>query len=207
MMMDMPPFDPGVEIVAATHGMSKGLGQTDGPQLVMTGRVKSGDFGIFARIKNVDSGGAYGEANAGLTWQPKLGGLDLELGVIGKTMVQPPLNADRHAIEFDAGIGRKFGSVTPKLKLTYSPDDLGSTGQSFFYRAEVAWKVADKWRLSGQVGRRDRDGGPDYWMGDIGISYHLASHILADVRFHTTDKGDYGDAYKRRIVGSIRASF
>ena len=37
-MIDLPPPDPGVEIVLATRGYSKGLAQTDGVQGI--GRVE-----------------------------------------------------------------------------------------------------------------------------------------------------------------------
>ncbi len=34
-MFDLPPPEPGIEIVVASRGMSKGVAQTEGPQLVV----------------------------------------------------------------------------------------------------------------------------------------------------------------------------
>jgi hypothetical protein len=34
MFFGLPPADPGIELTVASHGMSKGLGQTEGPQIV-----------------------------------------------------------------------------------------------------------------------------------------------------------------------------
>ena len=39
-----PPPDPGIEIVLATKGMSKGLSQTDDAQLVVRGELAFGSF-------------------------------------------------------------------------------------------------------------------------------------------------------------------
>ena len=51
MPFDLPPPDPGIEISVATRGMSKGIAQTEGPQMIARSSVKFGDvqFGDLAR--------------------------------------------------------------------------------------------------------------------------------------------------------------
>ncbi|HEY0629347.1 MAG TPA: hypothetical protein VGD23_08465, partial [Sphingomicrobium sp.] len=60
-MLDLPPPDPGIEVSVASRGMSKGIAQSEGPQLTAKPFVKLGNVQVGAQWKNVSSSAASGE--------------------------------------------------------------------------------------------------------------------------------------------------
>ena len=62
MPFDLPPPDPGFEISVASRGMSKGIAQTDGPQVIVRASARSGVLEAGGQWKNVSSDTAWGEA-------------------------------------------------------------------------------------------------------------------------------------------------
>src|ERR1043165_5336218 len=76
-MLDLPPPAPSLEIVVASQGMSKGLRQTDGIQLVGRGELALGDVYVALLAKNVSSPVADAEAQAWLGYRTHAGGFEL----------------------------------------------------------------------------------------------------------------------------------
>ena len=72
-MFDLPPPDPGIEFVVASRGMSKGIAQTEGPQVVVKPFVQMGPVQLGAQWKNVSSAVAGGESAIFANASPKLG--------------------------------------------------------------------------------------------------------------------------------------
>jgi len=79
-MLDFPPLDPGIEIVVASRGISKGIAQTEGPQLVARPFVQMGPVQLGSQWKNVSSAVAGGEAAVFANVAPKLGPFQLSMG-------------------------------------------------------------------------------------------------------------------------------
>ncbi len=79
-MLDLPPPDPGIEISIASRGISKGIVQTVGPQLVARAMLGLGDLHLGGQWKNVTSRVAEGEAAGFVTWQRKFGRVQTSLG-------------------------------------------------------------------------------------------------------------------------------
>ena len=61
MPFDLPPPDPAAEIFVSSHGMSKGIGQSDGPQIIPKASLRLGAVQFGAQWKNVTSTSANGE--------------------------------------------------------------------------------------------------------------------------------------------------
>lgn len=199
---------PSVEATLATQGMSKGLRQTEDPQLIVRPQLTFGQFYGGAQIKNVDSPIAHAEASLFAGVKKKLLGFSLDGSVSYKFLVPAEDGAnDTGAFEFIAVAGRKIGPATARIALTYSPDDFGATGQSAYVFASAAADLSATTSLSGGVGRRERDNGADYTAFNLGLTQALGKHFSADLRYHDTAEGNFGETYRSRVIASMKAKF
>ena len=110
-MFDLPPPDPAFEISVASRGMSKGIAQTDGPQVIVRGSGRSGPFEAGGQWKNVTSSSSRGEAAVFVNASRSFGTLRLNGGASYKfaTGVRPP--ADTGSWEFTAGANAALGKL------------------------------------------------------------------------------------------------
>lgn len=91
--------------------------------------------------------------------------------------------------------------------MIYSPDDLGTTGQSTFYEAGLSFALREGTALSASAGRRERTGGPDYTAFNAGLAQTIYHSLTADLRYYDTAQSSFGNAYRGRFVASVRARF
>jgi uncharacterized protein (TIGR02001 family) len=206
-MLHLPPPDPSLEIVIASQGMSKGLRQTDGVQVLARGEIAFGHVYAGLLWKNVTSPAAEGEAQSYLGYRTRAGGFDLNaaIGYHHQTGVHGRTDSDR--FEFTASAARPFGALTPRLAATYSPDDFGGTRQSLYVEAGASLTVFPGASLSANLGRRERGGAADYTAFNAGASYTLRSILTFDLRYYGTAQSDLGEIYEPRLVGSVRLRF
>src|ERR1700712_2131270 len=99
-MFSFPSPDPGIEISAFSQGMSKGLRQSDGPQILVRPDVAIGALFVGAYFKNVTSPTADGEAAALIGLRRRVGGFDFGLSAAYKWNTGARSQADRNAFEF-----------------------------------------------------------------------------------------------------------
>ena len=196
---------PSIEIVAASQGMSKGLRQTSGLQLIVHPEVAIGPLFVGGYYKNVTSTTTEGEAAFLVGLRHRVAGFDLSASADYKWDPGSPAGVDGDAFEFNLTASRRFGPIVPHVSLTYSPDDLGATRRSLFTEAGAAVDLFAGFSVSAAAGRRARDGGPDYSAFNAGASYTIAHHLTLDVRYYGTDNGRLGDIYRNRLVASLRA--
>jgi hypothetical protein len=206
-MFDLPPPDPGIEIVLASRGISKGLAQTEGPQVLVRPEVAFGPVYIGAYAKNVTSLSLDGEAAPVVGFRTSAGGFDLAGSAALKLAVAPAGQTDGEALELAVSASRRIGPVTPRLSVTWSPDDLGSTGRSTYAEASAAWRLGGPVTLNAAYALRERAGGPDYRAFNAGLAYRLAAPLTAELRWYDTDRSGLGEPYRGRLVGSLRARF
>ena len=202
-MFDLPPPDPGIEISIASRGISKGIGQTDGPQLIGRGFVRFGDVQVGGQWKNVTSSVAEGEGAAFATWQRKLGRVQASLGVTLKFQTGVTEPTDDKALELNGSVAPKWGKLGVRVSAVYSPDDFGSAGQSLYVEGGPSYDVGKTLRVSANVGRRERDGSPDYTTLNAGVSKTLGKLTL-DARYYDSAQGELGEQYDERVVVSAR---
>lgn len=206
-MFDLPPPEPGIELVLATRGYSKGLAQTEGVQGIGRFELRFGQFTLATQYKNITSATAEGEAAFSGIWKGKAAGFDLGMTASWKRLVGLDGQVDPDTFEFIPTVSRKFGPLTAKLSVTYSPDDLGSTGESAWVEASAAWKLDGKTNLVAAVGRRERDGSTDYTAFNAGVTRTLFKGITADLRYYDSARSELGENFEGRVVGAIRARF
>lgn len=206
-MFSLPSPDPGIEISAASQGISKGLRQSEGIQILVRPELAVGPLFVAAFWKNVTSPTADGEGAALIGLRGRAGGFDLAVSAAYKLNTGARAQADRDCIEFTATASRRFGRVTPRINLIYSPDDLGGTRASLYAEAGASLSLFAGASLSANVARRTRDGGPDYTAFNAGASYTITNSLTADLRYYDTAQSRLGVIYRPRLVASARLHF
>ena len=203
-MWALPPVDPGLEISVATQGMSKGLLQSNGPQVVSRATLKSGQFQLGGQWKNISTNSAKGEASAIAGWSRRSGSFDLGLSAAYKVLTSASGSGNRSSVELSGTVGRKVGNVSLKGSAVFSPNDLGSTRQSLYVEGGPSFDLPAKFKLSANIGHRWRQRSPNYTSFNIGVSRPVLKMLTADVRLYDTDEGELGRNYERRVVGSLK---
>jgi len=203
-MWDLPPPDPGIEILIASRGISKGIAQTDGIQIVPKAFVQLGQVQIGGQWKNITSPVADGEAAAFVNYAPKLGAFQLALGAAYKFQTNVIGNPDHDAFEFTAGASRKIGKAGFRTSAVFSPDDIGGSRRSLYLEAGPSFDLDGSTRLSANIGRRSRVAGLNYTSFNAGVSKTFAKKVTVDVRYYDTAQGELGEIYDDRFVVSAR---
>lgn len=203
-MIDIPPPDPGIEISIASRGYSKGLAQTDGIQVVARPELAFGPVWIGAYAKNVDSSTAEGEGGTTLGLRTGVAGFDLAASATWKIAIQPHGTLNDDALELFGSVGRRLGPVNARLSVTWSPNDLGSTDETLWAEAGLTWTLRPGTALVANIGRRGRDGGPDYTAFNAGLTQTLFGPFSADLRWYDTSRSAQGDNFEGRFVATLR---
>ena len=206
-MFELPPPDPAIEIHLASRGYSKGLAQTDGAQFLIRGELETGPLFAQAQWKNVDTNHAGGEAVLLVGLHRQLGGFDVRVTAGYKFLTGTQTQVDEDALEFTAQASRSFGRFTPRLQLTWSPDDVGGTRQSLYAEASAGFRLARRTTVTAYAGRRERSGGDDYTTFGAGIAQKIGDHVTAELRWYDTMQSARGDAYEGRAVAALRLRF
>lgn len=204
MMIDLPPPDPGLELVVASRGISKGIAQTDEVQVLARAHVRIGTAQAGAQWKNITSPVAGGEAALFVNGTRKLSGFNFSVTAAYKFYTEVERNTDSEALELTGGVSREFGPLQARLSLVYSPDDLGGTGRSVHVEVGPTITLTSALKASANVARRTRTGGEDYTAFNVGVSQSLFDHVSVDLRYYDTAQGYFGEPYHRRFVFSAR---
>jgi hypothetical protein len=207
-MIDLPfALDPGIELSMATRGMSKGILQSEDPQFIGRFLLKADRLTLATQWKNVTSSLGDGEASASASLALPVKPVELAVGINYKHLTGVKGDGDTDAWEFNGSAQRKLGGVTLRFAAVYSPDDIGSTGQSLYLEGGTSLDLSKGWKISGSVGRRSRASAPDYRSYNVGIAKSVAGKMTVEVRYFGTDQGERGDLYRERLVGLIRLGF
>ena len=142
--------------MVATRGMSKGVAQTDGPQVIGKGFLRFNALQLGLQWKNVSSTSTDGEGSAFVSASRKFGSLQLTGGVAYKfngVKALPGLNAAVIYHRFDSDYGnRHYGdewnaSLGFKVKRTailakyanYQAKGFGVETEKFWLQLEFAY--------------------------------------------------------------------
>lgn len=205
-MPGVAPAVPVIEFNLSSTGMSKGIAQTSGPQVLARAEVGFGKLFIGGYAKNVDSSTSEGESAAVAAFRASAAGFDLGMGAAFKRAIDPAPGSDKSAFELNATAARKLGRVTPRVSVVWSPDDLGSTRQTVFAEAGASYRLSPLISASAAFGRRERGGGSDYYAWNAGVTWQALKRLSADLRYYDTDAGS-SQPFRARAVLSARAKF
>ena len=206
MAIDVPPPGPAFEFTLASHGMSKGIGQTDGPQVIARGMLRFSDVQTGIQWKNVNSSSAHGEGSLFVSGSHKFGSLQLNGGIAYKILTSAPRRVDSRSWEFTGSATRNFGRVSLRANAIFSPDDLGSARRSFFVEAGPVVQLGKDWAASAAIGHRSRQLGPDYTAFNAGLGKSIG-RIRLDVRYYDTNRSGIGNPYHARVAAAANIAF
>lgn len=205
-MVGLAPAVPAIEFNLSSTGMSKGIAQTTGPQMLVRGEVANGPLFAGGYFKNVDSSTSDGEAGVLVGIRAKAAGFDFGVSAAWKRAVEPVPGSDRSALEISAGAAFRTGRLTPRVSVVFSPNDLGGTRRSLFAEAGASYSFSPKLSASAAFGRRQRQGGIDYDAWNAGVTWQALKPLSIDLRYYDTDAGS-SQPYRARVVLSARARF
>ena len=200
-----PPV-PVIEFNLSSTGMSKGIAQTKGPQLLARGELGFGTLFVGAYVKNVDSSTSDAETAALVGVRTRAAGIDLVASAAWKRAVDPAPGSDANALEVSAAAGRKIGRITPRVSVVWSPDDLGGTRSTVFAEAGASYRLSSSLSASAAFARRQRGGGPDYDAWNAGLTWNALKPLSIDLRYYDTNAGS-AQPFRARVVISARARF
>ncbi len=206
-MFALPPIDAGVELVVSSRGMSKGIRQSDEPQVIPKAYVQIGGVQIGGQWKNVTSSTADGEAAAFFSASRKFGSLSVTVGAAYKFQTAAKGGTDTNSLEFTSAVSQKVGRLSVKVGATYSPDDLGRAKRSLYVEGGPAFDLTKTMKLSAGIGRRSRENGPNYLSMNAGATKTFFRSFAVDFRYYRTSRSELGDVYRQRIVIAGRWSF
>lgn len=204
-MFDLPPPDPAAEIVVASRGISKGVAQTKGPQIIPKASLRFGAVQIGAQWKNVTSTTANGEAALFVNGSRKFGSVLMNGGAAYKFQTGARGPTDSTSWEFSGGLSRKFGAVTARMNAIYSPNDLGQARRSLFVEAGPAVQLPRGWTVSAAIGHRSRQNGVNYTAFNAGVS-KTEKALTLDFRYYDTGRSSAGEIYDARFVALAKLS-
>ena len=202
-MFDLPPAVPAIEFSISSTGMSKGAAQTEGPQALFRGEIASGPVYLGAYAKNVTSSSAKGEAAALIGFRTEASGFEFGASAAWKRAIDPAPGSDSNALEVVTFASRRVGRLTPRLSVTWSPDDLGSTGRTTYAEMGASYRVTKAISASAAIGARERTGGLDYRAWNAGLAWVPVKRVTLDLRYYDTDRGS-DHPFRARMVASAR---
>ena len=189
----------------------RGVSQTEEDAAISAGvDMTNGVFYAGAWASNVsfagdDDTGVEADVYAGV--RPEFGGFNWDFGVVGY-LYDDPSGLDYDYVELKAAASRAIGPATVGAAVFWSPDFFGaSEDEATYAEVNAAFAPADRWTVSGAVGRQWLSSDLDYATWNVGLAYALTDTLAVDIRYHDTDEHDFGQVYESRAVASLKATF
>ncbi len=208
------PSSPSIawNVAASSDYVFRGVSQTEEDPAISGGvDLTGGTFYAGAWASNVAFPGdpdtdAEIDLYAGV--RPEFAGWNWDFGAVGYFYTSQPNGADYDYVEAKVATSRAIGPAIIGGALYWSPDFFGSAeDEATWVEANAALSPADKWTVSGAVGRQFVSSDFDYTTWNVGAAYQLTDTLALEVRYHDTDEHDFGDIYGSRAVVSLKAVF
>jgi len=202
----LPQPHPGFEISIATRGMSQGLSQTDGIQIIPRAFVRIGPIQLGGQWRNVSNPAANGVAAFFARVSRRAGGTQIDLGAAYRIRTGTGAHPDSRAWEFSLGARTILGKTALRLSVEYSPREF-EHGPALYIEGGATFGVGRATSVSVNLGRRESEGGPDYTSFNAGITRIVRQRLSLDARYYETDRSALGARYRGRIILAARLAF
>ena len=200
--------DVAFNVAGTTDYVFRGFSQTGEDPAIQAGvDLTAGSFYAGAWASNVDFGDdTDAEIDVYGGFRTETAGFALDLGVVGYLYTNAPNGADYDYVEFKAAASRPVGPATLGAAVYVSPDFFGVDEEATYAEVNAAFAPADKFTVSGAVGKQWLDVTDDYTTWNVGVAYAFTDNLVADVRYHDTDI-DGAPVADDRVVGTIKVLF
>ena len=197
------------QLGVASEYVGKGLGKSAGdPSLNGSIRISHGDFyGDVSASTAKLSQGSDAEIVTSVGWRPQAAGFAFDLSVVNRDLPGTRAGIDSNFWEYQADASRKFGRVSGRLRVNYTPDGFAATKEAWWIEAQAATALGPRTKASAAFGVRSADGGADYNAWNLGVKHNLTEQWAADIRWYDTDSHALGDNYDGRLVGALTYAF
>lgn len=199
-------------VAAASDYVFRGVSQTEEEAAISGGvDLTSGSFYAGAWASNVSYAGdadTNAEVDLYAGFRPEFAGWTWDVGAIAYLYASQPDGADYDYVEAKLAASRAIGPATIGFAAFYSPDFFGAAeDEATYVEANAAFSPADRWTVSGAVGRQFVSSDFDYTTWNLGVGYALADNLALDIRYYDTDEHGFGSVYESRAVASLKAVF
>ncbi|MFN4040862.1 MAG: TorF family putative porin [Brevundimonas sp.] len=208
------PANPSIawNVAVGSDYVFRGVSQTEEDAAISGGvDLTSGSFYAGAWVSNVafprdPDTNAEMDVYAGL--RPEFAGWVWDFGAVGYFYTGQPDGADYDYVEAKVAASRAIGPATVGAAVYWSPDFFGAAeDEATYVEATASFSPADRWTVSGAIGRQFLSSDFDYTTWNLGVARQLTDKLALDVRYHDTDEHDFGDIYGSRAVASLKAAF
>lgn len=189
----------------ASENVGKGLGKSEGePSVSGAVEVAQGDFYASFSASTVDMAqGADSELVSTIGYAPKIGAYSFDFSAMHKTLSGSAPGYDNRFMEYQADASRSLGPVGLRMRVNYSPDGSGGTGEAWWLELQGGVALDARSRATVAVGERITDGGTDYVAWNAGVKRKLTDELAVDVRWYDTDGHAFGERYEGRLVAAL----
>jgi uncharacterized protein (TIGR02001 family) len=205
------PFALSFNVGAASDYVFRGISQTDeNPQIYGGVDATIGGIGYAGVwVSNVDFNNSTDmeyDLYAGI--KPTLGPVGLDLAVIYYGYIDSPKGSHQDYVEWKAAGSVPVGPGSIGAAIYYSDEFFGDTGNATYYEINGSAPIGETgFAVSGALGKQELKGPFDYTTWNVGVSYTFNDHFSVDLRYHDTDKHEFGDLYDSRGVVGVKAVF
>jgi uncharacterized protein (TIGR02001 family) len=215
-------------IGSSSDYMFRGITQTQNSVAIQGGvDYTKGTFYSGAWASNVDFGDSTDlelDLYAGV--KPTYGLLTFDFAGILYTYHNQPKYSHLSVAELKAGVSAPFGKGTIGAAAYIGVDDHKANGDrgiafgdSLYGEINASYPLTDGLTVSGAMGNTKIKNGnfvtpsstvvdtDEYSTYNVGVTFAMTSNISFDVRYHDTNRHDFGAAFKPKTVASIKATF
>jgi uncharacterized protein (TIGR02001 family) len=199
--------------LSATVGVAsdyvfRGVSQTDeGPFVFGTVDLAAGAFYAGVGAETVDFGNSIdAEYDIWAGWTPKVGEVQLNLGVVRYGYVNAPAGVDIDTVELKAGGSVPVGGGSVGAVVAWTDDFFGSGDRGTYFEVNGSSPPLQGWTIGGALGQQQIAVGGDYSTWNLGAS-HAFGPVTLDLRYHDTGAHDRGDIFGARAVATLKATF
>lgn len=204
-----PDIDVSGQIGVASEFVGKGIGKSN-REISPFGSIEVKASDVYASVFVASAElpqGADLEIVSAIGYRPKVGSVSLDIAIINRDLYGSRTDYQGNSFEYQVDATRKFGPVTARLRLNYTPDGFGATEGAWWNELQGTVSLDPKTKLSAAIGDRNADGGAEYVAWNVGARRKLTDSLSLDLRFYDTDSPQISDAYDSRFVGSISYAF
>ncbi len=197
------------QVGLASEYVGKGLGKSDENPAV-SGSIEFEANGFYANAfaSSADiSSGAHAEVIVAGGYRTALAGVKVDVQIMNRDLPGTRAGVDKNYWEYQVDAARKFGPVSTRFRVNYTPDGFAATREAWWIEAQGTVALDGKTKASAAIADRSADGGAEYVAWNMGVKRALTDAVSADLRWYDTDGHSLGETYEGRLVAALTYAF